>query len=280
MKVSNLNKLVAGIFVLLIGFAAGAEPIDLLPEGTSTGGGGGDSATNTHGQRQLLDLIEKDELDYFIPSPALYNNVIPQEITRALNIMKVECKAKGNKPYNCPTQSTHPESIMKWTDYIFLSVFAHSYNMFLSYYGDNFYDTDLQNMRQIEKNYGLTQSVQPLKWAFVDFDLNELNDEGLVHIDNPETKKQLAIQKDGLVVINRSEFDRLDDVGKASLFVHESVLRAVLILNPTTLKEQGTENIRAFTRRFVKYCLTRTSSNAYPAYGVREAYDKLNIPKK
>ncbi|MEI7974026.1 MAG: hypothetical protein WCH11_06640 [Bdellovibrio sp.] len=121
--------------------------------------------------------------------------------------------------------------------------------------------------------------VTPFKWAFVDFDLDEIDDEGAVHIDNPETKKQLAVQSDGLVLINRSEFKRLDEVSKAGLFVHESVLRAVIVLNPRLIASQGTEPIRTFNRRLIKYFLSRRSTQAYPGFTVREAFDLLEIHK-
>ena len=91
--------------------------------------------------------------------------------------------------------------------------------------------------------------VPTLKWAFTDVELERLHDEGLISLENENTLKQVAVQKDGLVVVNRKEFNMLDSDSKKALFIHEAVLRSVLVLKPSDIQQNGTAHVRKYTRR-------------------------------
>lgn len=94
--------------------------------------------------------------------------------------------------------------------------------------------------------------AQPLKWFFTTVDLEDIKDEGAIRMEDPTSKKQVAIQKDGVVVINETEFKKMDDRSKTALLFHERVIYAVVNLNPQLIKNQGTAPIRTFVRRIIR----------------------------
>jgi hypothetical protein len=128
--------------------------------------------------------------------------------------------------------------------------------------------------------------VEPLLWTFVDKELPEINDEGIIRVENPQTKKQLAVQIGRHVFVYKPDFDELDNLSKAALLTHEAFLYAVKILHPQYIQKNGTEKIRTLNRRFVQFLkgLDKswgylTGDSTYPSEGVKEAFKQLNIPK-
>jgi hypothetical protein len=242
----------------------------------SEGVGGGDSA-EFEGTRELLDLVEKEELEYFIPKQVYGRTVGSPMIAQGL---------AGLASVNCNDVEYVPGCR-------FLPVMLRAYGIARLDGQEAFdfhYSPPLKlgvlklNNRFIDPldeyvRKGYIPKIAPLKWAFTDLSLEEINDEGLMRIYNPETKRQLAIQKDGLVVINKNEFSKISDLSKNALFLHEAALYAVKILNPELLSQQGTAPVRRFVARLVN--LFRNLWNReyqYPTYAVREAYDALMIP--
>lgn len=210
--------------------------------GTNSGGGG-NSAAALDGQRRLLDLLEKDkndELDYF----------------------DFEMK-KYDRNLGADFSSSCLSSVM----------------------GSDYLNFDFCNILDIASGNDMTQKEmndkhmypKALRWAFVDFDLSDVGDTGVIHIDNPASKKQLAIQKDGLVLVNRKEFDSLDSESKAGLKIHESALYAVIFLNPELIQAKGTESVRVFTRKLIKFTKNKMASSLDQ---LKEAYGELGVSEK
>jgi hypothetical protein len=117
--------------------------------------------------------------------------------------------------------------------------------------------------------------VKPLKWAFTSAPLEDVNDEGAIRIQNPQTKRQLAIQKDGLVIISQTEFDLLDNVSKAALKLHEDTICAIKAMNPSVIDLQGTAPIRYFVREFVSFAVGNGTTEPTPASAVNDAAQAL-----
>ena len=237
------------------------RPGPLLVAGTESSGGGV-SADDPNGRRRLLDLIEKDKLDYFLPSaemPWPYDHGIPEGLKNLVIRYEYLRNIKYNGNGSEDSDIGGPEFIL-------------SVMMALNPKGV------MKDARFFEKGqpgeiYQI-RPVAPIKWAFTDEPLESLNDEGIIRIENPNTKRQLAIQKNGMVVVNRKEFESIDDESKAGLFIHESVLRAVLLLNPQEIATHGTENVRTYTRRFLNYIMRPKRT---PGFTVLEAYRELGI---
>lgn len=242
-------------------------------------GGGGVSA-DENGKRKLLDLIERDELEYFLPETVLkkdsegsYENFSPLYVMMtyyarwAVEFQDLNCK-------KMPTFPPHPT----WGGNAFLLTVSQSYL-------PGFFDPNMNCDANSAKNQMdfIYQSlkikpVTQLRWAFTENNLENLNDEGIIHIDNPKSKRQLAIQKGSLVVINKKEFMLLDEESKQALFLHECVLRAVLLLNPQHIEKHGTEYVRAYVRNATKL-FNDLSNGTVPYYIVSDAYKMFEIEK-
>jgi hypothetical protein len=228
--------------------------------------GGGDSAAYQNGGRTLLDLLEKDNLNYFLPDtvlPELKPGTYPFPANSVSYLMFMVIAYEGK--HNYPSKNIDDNNIADPTFFFHLLSTLDSRKEMLNY------SFDLNQ-------FGIVLPG-PLRWAFTDSDLENIQDEGILRIPNPETKRQLAIQKDGLVVINKKEFYLLDKDGKVGLFFHEAVLRTLLLLNPKHIEENGTENVRTYTRRLLKFLNghEKDVNGTYPAFSVREAYDLFNI---
>lgn len=235
--------------------------------GTNSGGGGA-SAEDSNGQRRLLDLIEQDELTYFFPDEELKKtnpNFIPLTwlLERSLNSYEKiregrTWKHKENEDIGDPS-------------FLFNIMYA---------IDAQFTGMSLKSRQLLLNRYNIPLA-QPLKWAFTDEDLGKLNDEGLISIENEATKRQVAVQKDGFVLINRQEYQSMDADSQYVLFFHESVLRAVLLLNPGHIESHGTQYVRAYTRQLFRYLVRYYASGpTLPAFPVREAYEAFQIQEQ
>jgi hypothetical protein len=249
-------------------------------------GGGGDSIQDSLTKnRSLLDMVEKDQLEFFNPKLSYGDYSITNKMAafiRAKDICHI---------------SQHGDCFInqissKRFAYIFDIAYGFSQRLPISTgifgqqapipKGSNYYLIRPSNSELKRRSDELRQAIQDgklpevkaLLWAFTDIDLEELNDEGVIHLDDIATKKQVAIQKNNLVVISRQEFNKLDNESKDALFVHESVLYTVLKLNPKIIAEKGTEPVRTYVRQLVKHMDNQDLMLVYP---VKQAYDSFEI---
>lgn len=254
--------------------------------GTSGVGGGGNSVGTKNGRR-LLDLAEEDQLQYFVPKTRYGND---PWVSAGMASLMTHTFSTG-----C---SDLRESVRGMTNNRFLKVFMIAYGMdrlvnsktqiewcqplvqaFFQYNKKGFSEEirmDIQN--------GFLPQIQPLRWAFVDYDLETIEDSGIIRVENPKSKKQLAIQKDGLVVINKNEFEKIDGESQNALFVHEAALYAVIKLNPSLVKSFGTAPIRTYVRNLIRFfdnwAYNRNGKDIFPPEPVREAFDNLKISER
>ncbi len=251
------------------------------------GSGGADSALDKKGQKRLLDLIEQDELDYFSHLFDANQKSIREKLTRLYYVYFRENLAGINPIFNYCTDLPYKYWQVTGNHTMFVSVFLKAYGL-----GEPFQDDftvcphssgapgNFRTYGRFDLRY--VQDFKTLKWAFTDLPLESIHDEGEIRISRPESKKQLAIQKDGLVVIQRQEFNELDNESKAALFTHEALLYTVSVLNPDLIQQQGTSLIRTYNRRLLRFFhehdqLDRTQ---FPITisSVVEAFQALKIP--
>jgi len=255
-----------------------------LVQGGADAGGGSSVALN--GKRKLLDLAETDELNYFEPKDNYgAGYFITSGMTTLLtHTFSISCPELHNEmqgmtnerfikifmtAYGLDRLQAHGVG-MQWCQYMVGAKFA---------YKKAGWDADLIILAKKSN----LPPIKPLRWAYVDYDLETINDSGLIRVENPQTKKQVAIQKDGLVVINRIEFEKMDGESKTALFVHEAALYATKLLNPALIDSQGTAPVRAYVRSLVHYFKNwdyQKPDEKYPAEAVREAFAALGIPEQ
>lgn len=252
------------------------------------GSGGGDSAEDSKGQRRLLDLIEQDELDYFTHLYDRNQESIRKYLVRLHFVYFSRLNdGHGNSPfYRCgeiPYKYWHATG----GNETFVKVLLKAYgleNSTLIFDHANFSFCPESSSRSENYKFGsISPNTKVLKWAFTDLPLESINDEGEIRISKPDSKKQLAIQKDGLVVINRAEFNTLDDESKAALFTHEALLYTVSVLNPDLIKKNGTRLVRFYNRKLLRFFHEhdRLSTTQFPITleSVIESFQALEIPQ-
>jgi hypothetical protein len=83
-----------------------------------------------------------------------------------------------------------------------------------------------------------------LTWAFTNQPLEDIKDEGLIRTTLPRKLAQVAIQKDGFVLVYEPLFNAMDDHNQDSLILHETLITTAL-RNHISLKSAiGTSPLR------------------------------------
>jgi hypothetical protein len=121
-----------------------------------------------------------------------------------------------------------------------------------------------------------------LVWKFTDTPLEEIEDEGVVHLfQDQEQKVQLAVQKDGVVLVHEPTFNQLDDWSKVGMVTHEALIYIQLVGNPRELTTVGTANIRRFNRLLLDQAKAdaRRKLSGIPKSAFQNAYSALRLPK-
>ena len=197
-------------------------------------GNGGDSVAMTDGHRRLLDLVEHAGLDYFDFKTSQFE----------------DGKTTGGFGFAM-------DDVRQYIGPSPLSPLNESISGCLDGYS---------------KADGLFP-VKQLRWAMTDAVLPEILDEGMISVQSPISKRQLAIQSDGLVLINRADFNSLDNVSKIALKLHEGTICAIRAVNPYLIPKYGTSLIRNFVRAYIDVKL-----NGKPRYVLLDAVKSLNVP--
>ncbi len=92
---------------------------------------------------------------------------------------------------------------------------------------------------------GVPASSRQFTWLLTSQDLEDIQDEGIIRYQGPGELKQIAIQKDDVVVINEPLFLELTKQGKgAALIVHEILISALLDAGYDLTSPTGTAPIR------------------------------------
>lgn len=81
-------------------------------------------------------------------------------------------------------------------------------------------------------------------WMMTDKELEEIPDEGTIRLPDGASKKQVAIQKNGVVLIYRPIFEKMDERNKAALILHELLLFAQMHGGAKDLLKNGTAGVR------------------------------------
>lgn len=235
----------------LIGKIQAQDRKSRLAKGGVDAGGGSSVIDPKTGKRRLLDLAEEETWTYvdYIPVSANYLKNLWPALAKDL-----ELKFFNSLSYFWTNgQLNWKENLlMGFAGAALVDVNSRSGADGLHFYKDLLVEIGRSDIKSVlEKRIDETGRV--VRWVFVDFPLSELNDEGYIRLVDPSTKRQVAVQKDGVVIIHRAEYDLLDDESKGALFLHEGVLSSLLVLKPEIIAGNGTAPVRKIVRRVLAY---------------------------
>lgn len=177
-------------------------------------GGGGDAVKTAGGGWKLLDLGEDNASNvYFDPAeePAV------------------------NRAVSFPALVTDCQAPVSSKAYGWISTGVAMYQLILG--GLSNRDLDYRGMTS-------DFELKRLVWVGVRKDLEEIPDEGYIRLVDPVTKKQVAIQKNGVVTVNLNIYDNFDAQSRAALLIHENLLRLLVLKNPSFYVRNGTSQLR------------------------------------
>jgi len=245
--------------------------------GTVDGGGGSSAHKANTNNRTLLDLAEKlkyEPFDYrFAEILKVYDKNIDQNIPVIEDLNRIQI-------YSRLQFSLDEMKRLLGADNEFFIWAFHEAMQNNSEKSSEFFDNSLYEIES--QAYGILKedAVKNVQYAFVNHELPTINDSGVISIENPETKKQLALQdRNGFVIIDKNEFNKLDLEGQLALKIHESILYLIMKYNPKLHEETGTQYIREFTANLFYYQIYKDSKKALSLETVRESFKKLNFPK-
>ena len=289
----NYLKLILSLTYLILAFSCqqavqgsdntkpGVDVGPVTPNNNAQGtvdGGGGNSVTNPkNGERVLLDLAENIDKEPF--EFDIRDKILEVSKDQAANLKSAAFQKWAHY------QNFHAIDYMKnlfggdeeffiWALGISLQT---NQEIASGYYSQSVYDTHL-SAYDLKENRVVTN----VRYALTDNELNDVGDAGVMKISNPESKKQLAVQdSNGFVLINKSEFEKLDSNSKIALKLHESLLYLMLKFNPKLIKEKGTAPIRQFVQDLFNYAFLSENKNdrLIPPEKVKSSYQALNFPK-
>lgn len=236
------TKLFIGMCLLSIQISAFA--------GGSMVGGGGNAIADSSGKISLLDLVESD--DKYLNSMQILNEGI---FSNKLSMRTEETLYLA---------VTDPASPFKEGS----TARRHS---FLSYIYKTF------GKRTSVQDYNLNWKFQPipLMWILTDKSLASLNDQGEMEDIDPETLIQIAVQRDGIVLIDQPNFYLMDSKSQNALLMHEALIRLVSETNPDLIAKKGTAPIRKFN----KLLIDRIYGAFVPDAALQKAFNELGIPE-
>lgn len=240
-------------------------------EGTVDGGGGDTVVDSNTGSGQLLDLAEdagKEPFDYDIRSLIIGEFGDSEYLKHWSSYQKIR------------TTAVLSEVMQDDADFYGWALTEAMYSN--SEKSSEYFDHSTKEIHVAAFNLKDRQIINNLQYGFTDNPLEEIRDEGAIAIDNPITKKQLAIQDGhGNVLVSRTEFNRLDFDSKLALKLHESVLYLVLRFNPALIKKFGTAPIRKFVRDYFGYTYLSaiTGVPQISKEEVQASFKALNLPR-
>ncbi len=188
----------------------------------SKGGGGGD-AVKVGQSWGLLDLNEQLPFKYFNPlADGIWKNAAHAEAENAVNAAML-CTGE------LPLGSDIPK-IYRALGYVLEA---------------DLFDSQLTRRIYPDAQIRIKSATGgPLVWVRTDTPLTEIPDEGIIRLIEPATKQQVAVQKDGVVMVYGPIFDKLNAKNKAALVLHEEILHIVLASGSRQIRTHGTQKIR------------------------------------
>jgi hypothetical protein len=231
------------------------------------GGNGGNSVLNPQGGRSLLDLMETDDVTFFDYQMGDYDRDL--EAGYRIEVL-------GNFGDDWGARSALAKYPASFDDDFRNGEIKMDESFKFALAGCNGSKAGIKNFNGSFMENPNTK-LAALRYAWVTEPLENIRDQGVIRYTNPQTKRQVALQKDGLVFINRSEFKIMDDTSKAALKLHEGTICAVKAMNPALLENQGTAPIRYFVREFTGYAKNHGRPEAVPAAAVKDAVESLLI---
>lgn len=203
--------------------------------------GGGDAVLND-GKWSLLDLVEQYDASYYFPQSQPY---FASEIMNRLALTANRCAY----PFSA-LMATQTGIMDRWWDLFFrLPIDRQDKRTTMP---DERYDTYPLNTSlplpgQSNRIVYRTLKFEPseILWLLTDKELEEIPDEGTIRLPAEiPYKKQLGVQKNGVVFIYRPVFEKLDDRNKAAFIMHELLLFAAMHGGASHLQKHGTSDIR------------------------------------
>lgn len=116
--------------------------------------------------------------------------------------------------------------------------------------------------------------TREITWALTDLPLEDIHDEGSIRIQDPENIQQLAIQKNGVVLIYSKLYDKLSEKGKAALITHEILIATAINLGYDLSSAKGTGPIRQLVSMLFSSNASAPTENFY-----RQIWDQLPLAK-
>lgn len=83
-----------------------------------------------------------------------------------------------------------------------------------------------------------------MNWIFTNENLENIEDEGVIVTELEGSLKQIAVQKNNVVLINKPLFYQLSETDRAALLVHEALIRAAINAGLDLKSKGGTAPIR------------------------------------
>lgn len=279
-----MNKIIYSVcivFMSVYGLADAKPKTSLLNQpnlsqiGTVDGGGGNSALLNN--KKTLLDLAEKLKFEPFDYSYAkilrIYDKDVDQSVPVVEGLNRIEVFSRLQFPIEDMKRLLGSENeFFVWAFHEAMRANSQKFS--------EYYDNSLYEIQSSAYNLLGNDKIKNVQYVFSDHELPVLNDSGVISISNPDTKKQLALQdRNGLVVIDKNEFDMLDLEGQLALKIHETILYLVLKYNPKLHEQNGTKYIREFTSNLFYYQIYKDTVKALSADIVKESYEKLQLPK-
>ncbi|RYZ86846.1 MAG: hypothetical protein EOP06_13745 [Proteobacteria bacterium] len=216
------------------------------------GGGGGDAVASGV-EWTLLDLMEPMSANYFSPLSIYQSADEHKFIGPSLDMIGMRCGFQADL-------KGQQKEVAKQYGLKFSGVFGSPSGRVLKaslqfiidasiadngdYGGVTKFNDDVAKAKaRFAREFG-----ERLIWIGTNKPLENVEDEGVVRLTDPVTKQQLAIQKDGVVLVYLPIFNRLDGRNRAALVLHEALLRYVLVKSPALHAKFGTAKIRELVR--------------------------------
>lgn len=214
--------------LVLVAAVTLASAMSHAEEGGNSGGGGGDAIQTSKGWT-MLDLAESMQTRFFAPIGAKGTPKIDE-------LDAYQKKAAVEKYYNdavrnllyCDGHSAGNQQISIGMAAGYLQ-FRDVPGRAVTPYGREILDSALGKQ---------------MVWIETDLPLSNVDDEGVIRLLDLQTKTQVAIQKDNIVMVYAPIYKKMDAKNQAALVIHELVLRIVLRLNPNHYSQHGTSYIR------------------------------------
>lgn len=141
-------------------------------------------------------------------------------------------------------------------------------NEFLSVDG---FAISMRGQLAISKIGRIITSPKSITWILTKQALPNVPDEGFLDYNETDAEiRQLAIQKDNVVLIDKNLYERLPSSHQTGLILHELLINTALKVGKNLSTEQGTQNIRKITA-----ALMSESAAQIPADYVIKIWDSI-----